>query len=81
MINKIHPDQDQLMRFDPATSAPKPYPSHASQWRAHHGNIAWLYNPWTGTARDARDIGTDVFGQLILPPAPISAAGQLASIG
>lgn len=60
--------QQQLMRFDPATGAYDPYPSHATQWRHWHGETAWLYNPWTGEQRDARDVGSDVFGQLIIPP-------------
>lgn len=57
--------QDDLMKFDPATNTPHPYPSHADQYRIYHGQVAWLYNPWTGEARDARDIGSDCFGYLI----------------
>lgn len=57
--------QQALMKFDPATGAPKPYPSHAAQWREYKGNTAWLFNPWTGDRRDARDVGTDTFGLLI----------------
>ena len=56
--------QEKLMRFDPATREEKPYPSHAKQYREWHGDVAWLYNPWSGKKRDARDIGTDVFGFL-----------------
>lgn len=58
--------QESLMLFDPATRAEKPYPSSAVQWRNYHGTAAWLYNPWTGKLRDARDIGSDVFGFLIV---------------
>jgi hypothetical protein len=62
-------DQERLMDYDPATGQPKPYPSHAAQWRDYHGHAtAWLYNPWTGLQRDARDVGSDVKGLLILPP-------------
>ena len=61
--------QHSLMKFDPATGEPKPYPSHAAQWREWHGKAtACLFNPWTGTRRDAGDVGSDTFGQLILPP-------------
>jgi hypothetical protein len=54
--------QEKLMKFDPATNEAAPYPSHAAQYRAYHGRVAWLYNPWTGRPRDPRDIGTDTFG-------------------
>ena len=76
--------QQTLMKFDPATGEPKPYPSHADQWREWHGKAtAWLFNPWTGTRRDARDVGSDIQGQLILPPSePLYAArAQSASCG
>jgi hypothetical protein len=57
------------MRYDPATGAERPYPSHAEQWREWHGYAtAWLFNPWTGDRRDARDVGSDVLGRVILPP-------------
>lgn len=61
-------NQDTLMHFDPATCEQKPYPSHAAQWRQYHWGTAWLYNPWTGDARRAEDVGSDCFGHLILPP-------------
>lgn len=61
-------NQEQLMHFDPATCEHRPYPSHAAQWREHCGPIAWLFNPWTGDRRDARDVGSDCFGHLIVPP-------------
>ena len=61
--------QQSLMRYDPATGAERPYPSHAEQWRKWHGyETAWLFNPWTGERRDARDVGSDVLGRVILPP-------------
>lgn len=60
-------NQDKLMRFDPADGTPKPYPSHAEQYRSYHWQLAWVYNPWTGTRRHAADIGTDTFGHLIKP--------------
>lgn len=54
-----------LMVFDPAYGTKRPYPSEANQYREWHGNIAWIYNPYTGNMRDPRDIGTDPFGKLI----------------
>jgi hypothetical protein len=60
--------QDSLMMFDPATGESHPFPSHAGQYRRHCGLIAWLFNPWSGDRRDARDVGTDTFGLLIKPP-------------
>jgi len=68
--------QDTLMLFCPATGKPAPYPSHAEQWRAHHGrDTAWLFNPWSGKRRDARDVGSDTLGILIIPPGePLYAA-------
>ena len=59
--------QDDLMLIDPATGAEKPYPSHAEQWRCYHGSAAWLFNPWSGGRRDARDVGSDCFGYAIVP--------------
>ena len=61
-------NQDSLMVFDPASGAREPYPSHAVQWREYNGEKAWLVNPWTGRNRDARDVGSDTFGHLIVPP-------------
>lgn len=73
--------QHTLMKFDPATGAEKPYPSHAEQWRKYNGAEAWLFNPWSGTRRLAGDVGTDVFGLLILPPGePLYAQGESASL-
>lgn len=67
--------QQKLMKYDPATGWSKPYPSHAKQWREHHGATAWLFNPWTGLRRTAEDVGSDTFGHLVLPPdEPIYAA-------
>lgn len=60
--------QDSLMLYSPNNGVPHPYPSHAEQWRKYHGAVAWLFNPWNGTRRDARDIGSDTFGKLIIPP-------------
>lgn len=70
--------QHTLMKFDPATGEPKPYPSHADQWREWHGKAtAWLFNPWSGERREAGDVGSDPFGHLILPPGePVYAASE-----
>ncbi|TFZ80592.1 hypothetical protein [Candidatus Macondimonas diazotrophica] len=68
--------QQALMKFDPATGVAKPYPSHAAQWRKWHGEMtAWLFDPWTGRRRDAREVGSDVQGLFIIPPGdPVYAA-------
>jgi len=69
--------QYTLMQFDPATGWSKPYPSHAQQWREFNGEAAWLFNPWTGERRMAGDVGSDVFGHMILPPGePVFAEGS-----
>lgn len=36
--------------------------------RAWNGDTAFLFNPWTGQRRDAKDVGSDPFGLLIVPP-------------
>lgn len=73
--------QQALMKFDPATGEPKPYPSHAKQWREWHGfGMAWLFNPWTGGRRNAEDVGTDVMGHLIQPPTEPLYAAQGANL-
>ena len=73
--------QHTLMKYDPATGEDKPYPSHSDQWRDWHGRTtAWLFNPWTGERRDARNVGSDVVGHLITPPGePIRLARSLSS--
>lgn len=60
-------DVDALMKFDPGFGTRQPYPSHAAQYRAYHGNMAWLFNPWTGCRRHPLDVGSDPFGQLVSP--------------
>ena len=60
--------QEQLMKYSPDTGEECPYPSNAKQWREYHGRVAWLHNPWTGKQRDLLDIGSDVYGELIVPP-------------
>jgi len=72
--------QQAQMMFDPATGETRPYPSHAEQWRKWHGyRTAWLFNPWTGSRRDAGDVGSDVQGRLIRPPDEPLYAAQGAS--
>lgn len=72
--------QQTLMQFDPASGEPRPYPSHAEQWRAFHGfSTAWLFDPWTGTRRAAGDVGQDVLGRGIkVPGEPVLAAAPPA---
>ena len=72
----IKTEQDLVMTHDPANGATAPYPSHAAQWRAFHGNLtAWLFDPWSGLRRNAADVGSDISGLLIvpftLPPKPV----------
>jgi len=64
-VQDIEIGQKALMRYDPRDGSPKPYPSHAKQFRKWHGRDAWLYNPWTGEARHYSNIGTDVTGVAI----------------
>lgn len=72
----MNAQQQILMKFDPADGSERPYPSHAAQWRDWHGHgTAWLFNPWTGQRRDARDVGSDVVGHLIVPPGEALKAG------
>lgn len=75
-------EHHSLMKFDPATGDEKPYPSHAAQWRDWHGHAtAWLFNPYTGIRRDARDVGSDMRGYLIYPanePMIITASYETA---
>lgn len=59
--------QQSLMKFDPTTGNPKPYPSYAKQYREYHGNGAWLFCPWTGDFRYYQDVGSDPTGLLIIP--------------
>jgi hypothetical protein len=74
-------NQDTRMSFDPATGDPKPYPSHATQWRHYNGTTAWLFNPWTGVRRAAQDVGSDTFGYLIRPPGePLVAAPETKAL-
>jgi hypothetical protein len=66
--------QQRLMTYCPAKGTNEPYPSHAAQWREFHGQCAWLWNPWTVRLRDARDVGPDPFGHLILDGSEVKAA-------
>lgn len=71
--------QSALMKVDPATGAVNPYPSQADQYRAYHGPVAWLINPWNGAKRDAKDVGSDIFGKLIRQPDDPPMANRLTS--
>lgn len=55
-------NQEALMRFDPLTRAPKPYPSHARQYRTHNSADYWNYNPWTGVKRTVEEMDNDPLG-------------------
>lgn len=73
----IAPQQGRLMVYDPATgwSGPCVEPTDPQAWREKHGTMAWLFNPWTGERRDARDVGSDPFGLAIVPPGEPLKAG------
>jgi hypothetical protein len=58
--------QLEPMKYWPDTGKPCPGWT-AEAYREREGKTAWLFNPWTGTQRDARDIGSDPFGHLIVP--------------
>lgn len=63
--------QKEQLLYNPATGSPFPDFSSAptaEQFRKDEGAIAWIYNPWTRVKRDPRDIGSDVYGHLIVPP-------------
>jgi hypothetical protein len=60
-------NQQMPIKFSPDTGKENPVPDIANEWRKFHGEIAWIYNPWTGVMRHASDIGSDTFGQLIQP--------------
>ncbi len=62
------PAQGAYFKFDPRTGIKVDQPVRAQEFREYHGREAWLFNPWTGSARDPGDIGTDVCGHLIAPP-------------
>jgi len=57
--------QNILMNTSPRI--PPARRTDAAQWREWHGGTAWLFDPWTGRCRDARDVGSDVHGLLIVP--------------
>ena len=69
-----------LLKFDPASGTENPYPSHPEQYRKFHGQVAWVFNPFTGVRRDARDIGSDTFGMLIEAPAANDVGAALAKL-
>jgi ATP-dependent protease HslVU (ClpYQ) peptidase subunit len=73
--NKKTEQQHLPMIFDPATGLGIIGINIADEYRKWHGNKAWLYNPWTGEPRDPRDIASNVFGQLIIPPGEPVYAG------
>lgn len=60
--------QNEPMSFDPVTGQSFSNPVDVNDYRIAYGKLAWLFNPWTGTKRDARDIGDDVLGLAIRIP-------------
>ncbi|WDZ97961.1 hypothetical protein Herbaro_09325 [Herbaspirillum sp. WKF16] len=67
-----------LLKFDPKDGLADVYPSEARQYRIYHGLVAWLFNPFTGVRRDARDVGNDPFGLLIVAPGTVLHAAEKA---
>lgn len=70
-----------LMRFDPSWGHKNPYPCTVHAWRACRPGLHWHFNPWTGKHRDARDVKSDPFGLLIVPPGEElvpAAAGEMS---
>lgn len=70
--NGIQKLNNKPMRYDPVNgfliiSSDESIITDPVKYREYHGHVAWLYNPWTGQKRDARDIGSDTFGHLIIP--------------
>ena len=65
-ISELNVKEPRLMKFDPQYNSLNPYPSEANQYRAYYGNVAWLYNPYTGLPRNSKDIGSDVQGHLLV---------------
>jgi hypothetical protein len=57
--------------FDPQNGSRYPFPSSAEHYRRFHGEVAWLYNPWSGVKRHPKDIATDLQGLLIREPAVV----------
>jgi len=55
------------MKFDPETGIKIPNTT-PELYRETHTGVAWLFNPYTGDKRDSRDIGSDVFGLLMVAP-------------
>ena len=64
-MSEVNALQQEIMRFDPHDGESRPYPTHTEQFRKFHGKKAWIFNPWTGSMRDAGDIATDLQGLLI----------------
>ena len=73
--------QQTIMNVCPAQGTPKPYPSHAAQWREYHGTAAWLFNPWGDgkQRRSAQDVGSDPFGLLIVPTGEAICAAKTST--
>jgi len=59
--------KESYMKFDPETGIKIPNTT-PELYRETHTGVAWLFNPWSGDKRDSRDIGSDVFGLLMVAP-------------
>lgn len=67
--------QKSKMLFDPYYGTPDPTPNIATEWRKVIDR-PWIFNPWTGTPRNALDLDSDLYGHLILPPGEQIYAGN-----
>lgn len=69
-------NQHTPMTHSPASGAP--YSGMAApladDYRQRNPKLRWRFNPWTGAARDAFDMGSDPLGRLIAPPGELLAA-------
>ena len=59
-----------ILLFDPSNNCPYVDETITDvEYRQQNGVFcAWLFNPYTGTLREATDVGSDVQGVAIVPP-------------
>lgn len=75
----VKPSEGPELLFNPMTGQRMTERFTAGQFRAREGDFAaWLFNPWTGVARNSLDVGSDMFGYLIAqPPKPVADAVRM----
>ena len=61
---------EAVLYYNPCTGTMYNLPEEAitaHEFRISNGVFAaWLFNPWTGAQRQAYDVGSDMFGHLIV---------------